>query len=185
MPDPLEGFSSLFRDFIIPRGSLIPAALANEVPRRPSTRSTVAVVEPTEEIAELADKASSLLGYGRLQRATKSKLARVLKELDIEIFNTEEVETYKQQTTLVHRGQVYGNSNAWSRTAISKYDKPIPEFVLNKAVQLKENLPNVEIYVDELQSTVISDPFLYVFFGNEGYYIEVWDEPKFEGRISK
>ena len=90
MPDPLEGFSSLFRDFIIPRGSLIPAALA-EGAKRPSTRSTVAVIEPTQEIAELADKASSLLGYGKLQQATKSRLARVLKELCIEIFNTEEI----------------------------------------------------------------------------------------------
>lgn len=74
---------------------------------------------------------------------------------------------------------------AWHRIAISKYLKAIPEFVVNKAIQIKEALPEVKIFVEELQYD--PDPFLVVTCENdnftEQYYVEVWEEPLFEGRF--
>ena len=74
----------------------------------------------------------------------------------------------------------------WNKTTIKIYGeegKEIPEYVLNKAIQVKYEVPEVEILIDEF--TVVPDPFLFVKLGAESYYIEVWDEPKFEGRLTK
>lgn len=78
----------------------------------------------------------------------------------------------------------------WCATNLSLYNKPIPEFVLNYALQIKEHADErVEFRVEELTVTNIPhrslDPFLIVVSHKESYYIAVWNEPKFEGRITK
>lgn len=77
-------------------------------------------------------------------------------------------------------------NSSWYRIRIAEYAKAIPEFVVRKAIQIKEALPQVSVFVEELQRD--PDPFLVVSFEGENYieeyYVEVWEEPKFEGRFS-
>lgn len=75
----------------------------------------------------------------------------------------------------------------WAHHDIAKYDRPIPEHILLKAIQIKEALPVAYIYVEQLEETEDSkvrptpDPFLVVWHGTENYYIDVWDERDYEG----
>ncbi len=73
----------------------------------------------------------------------------------------------------------------WGWTQIGRYEKPIPEFVLNKAVTLKREIPMVELFIEEVKKVPLRDPFLVAVLGKERFYLEVWNEPKFEGRITK
>jgi len=69
----------------------------------------------------------------------------------------------------------------WKKIPIKDYDKLIPEFALQTAVDLKERIPSVSIYIEELiVNEVPRDPFLVATdaSGNE-FYLEVWNEPKF------
>jgi hypothetical protein len=78
---------------------------------------------------------------------------------------------------------------SWDKTRIEQYREPIPEFVLNKAIQIKKAMPEVRIYVQHLSEH--PDPFLIVATKHKDYecldaqelWVEVWEEPKFEGRI--
>lgn len=88
----------------------------------------------------------------------------------------------------------------WEQHDIAQYKEAIPEFVLNKALQIKKALPETVICIEFLNES--PDPFLVVkrqedvFYGTEtdgkrpsykkdaeSYYVEVWNEPKFEGRL--
>jgi hypothetical protein len=77
----------------------------------------------------------------------------------------------------------------WDKIEIDKYREPIPEFVINKAIQIKRRLPEVRIFVEHLSEH--PDPFLvvatkhpeYQYVYKEEFYVEVWEEPKFEGKI--
>lgn len=95
----------------------------------------------------------------------------------------EEDEEPKKYKSSKRTFRVPGSS--WVRSRIVDYVKAIPEFVINKAIQIKKALPQVEIFVEELQTD--PDPFLVVTFETdsykEEYYVEVWEEPKFEGRF--
>lgn len=66
----------------------------------------------------------------------------------------------------------------WTNTEIKNYQQPIPEFVLRKALQIKEKVPDAQFFVEHLEEKY--DPFLKVKHGNLDLYIEVWNEPKFE-----
>lgn len=135
--------------------------------------------------AELANKAVALLGYDVLANDVGicDKLGVVLKKLEIEPFEPTTVAVYKQ--AMRQKASYESNFNTvyfkWERVQISDYRKPIPIHVLNKAVQIKEQLPQVEIFIEEL--TRVPDPFLVVKFGREEFYVEVWDEPKFEQEL--
>lgn len=147
--------------------------------------------------AQLASKAEMLLGYTTLKENVRvaGELGKVLLELDIEPFTKDSVERYKKSkmTKITYRRNWTNvtETRKWTRHPISGYSKPIPEFVLNKAVQIKEKLPDVQFLIDELgtvrrlKKIQPPDPFLVAVLGNEEYYIEVWDEPKFEGRIRR
>jgi hypothetical protein len=78
----------------------------------------------------------------------------------------------------------------WRATPISAYKKPIPEFVLNKAVQIAEKCPKAEFTIEELQveryqriQRTLPDPFLVAKLGSESFFVEVWDEPLFENKL--
>ena len=83
----------------------------------------------------------------------------------------------------------------WRRTSLNNFindnDNVIPAHVLLKAIQIKRACPEVTFQVEYLDNT--KDPFLrteikdpehpnYDWY-NHIYYIEVWDEPKFERTI--
>jgi hypothetical protein len=57
----------------------------------------------------------------------------------------------------------------------------VPDYVKAKAAEITSHLPNATLEVDELRSSErVYDPFLVVSYGEETYYVEVWDEPVFE-----
>lgn len=69
----------------------------------------------------------------------------------------------------------------WTPIPIGKYTRPIPEFALQTAVDLKQKCPEAEFFVEELQLKKRAlDPFLVVHDsqGNK-HYLEVWNEPGF------
>jgi hypothetical protein len=178
-------------------------------------QSLTAVEGVTEQIVSLAAQARELLGYdvlgkqtGAIQTMELTELQMALKELEIEIMFPADVERYQrerqiEQTKLnfekwlqefsksdvkLHRWNRF-DGPAWGVDKISEYKQPIPEFVLAKAVQIKQRVPECEIYVESLQDH--PDPFLIVATATanrydepkERYYVEVWAEPKFEGRL--
>ncbi|MEK7514315.1 MAG: hypothetical protein AAB587_00610 [Patescibacteria group bacterium] len=67
----------------------------------------------------------------------------------------------------------------WKRISIKEYEKPIPENVLVTSVKIKENLPEVNIFVEELVR--VHEPFLVVEYEGVSEYVEVWAEPDFKG----
>jgi hypothetical protein len=169
-----------------------------------------------DEVLTLAADAEIILGYNVLQNSLTSpaetpRLAKTLSELGIEILNKQDVTIYMRERLcdrtleLLDEWQKsnpepvsawgFGGSFSgpqWSATPISKYTDAIPEFVVNKAVQIKRALPDVQIFIRHL--TEDKDPFLEVTLGeadswnaddngSERYFIEVWEEPKFEGRL--
>lgn len=57
----------------------------------------------------------------------------------------------------------------------------VPDYLKAKAAEIASNLPNATFDVDELRSSErVYDPFLVVSYGDETYYVVVWDEPVIE-----
>jgi hypothetical protein len=83
-------------------------------------------------------------------------------------------------------------SARWDSSYISNYRRPIPDFALERALQVKAALPEANFYVQELtESTNIQhtefkpappDPFLVMDYRGVQLHLDVWNEPKFEGR---
>lgn len=167
---------------------------------------------PTRDLAEmdqdrlaLATRAADLLGYhgltadvtGQTAVITKQgKLSETLRTLDIEVLDTATVIDYQlDEVRRLTREHIlednfddwttgYFSAAQWQHTKLAEYARPVPEFVLEKAVRIKEALPQVEFYIQHL-SDPKSDPFLIAAIGKEIYYIEAWDEPRFEGRLTR
>jgi hypothetical protein len=90
--------------------------------------------------------------------------------------------------------ELWGSGNRktlrWIRTSLQRYEGCIPEFVLSKALQIKTAVPEVRFEIEQLiqqeehkPAQPRPDPFLIVSLGNESYYIEVWDEKKYESTL--
>jgi hypothetical protein len=142
----------------------------------------------------LADKAASLLGYTKLQKEIKTpgRLGMALLELEIQPLVKSTVVAYKEkrldrERRKYEKENMYGNRYTqvlWKEQSLEGYKEEVPEFVLNKAVQIAEKVPGTKFFVEELKVvTKTVDPFLIARHGGEEYYIEVWDEPKFEGKL--
>src|SRR5271165_6832711 len=122
-------------------------------------KSVIGVVEShNQALASLAEQAKSVLGYDVLSKLTTveekvelSSLQQALKDLDIEVLNADDVELYKKERlveqTVVqmklwlkeeNRSRFMGPD--WESITIDKYREPIPEFVIAKAVQIKQAL---------------------------------------------
>lgn len=176
--------------------------------KRESLKSKVVVV--TDERMTLAAKVAEVLKYNVLmnvmspdlsEKSDSMELAKVLAELDIDVLNPEDVRMYQAQMQLQRTRELcevwiaengsmtpesynYFRGPCWNRTKIEEYKLPVPEFVLNKAVQIKEKCPEAEFYIQHLEDH--PDPFLVVeipkagYGHKERYFVEVWDEPKFE-----
>lgn len=69
----------------------------------------------------------------------------------------------------------------WFRKHLSSFEKPIPHKVLNVALSLKKQNPNIDFVVHELEVEQRPlDPFLSARLGNAELYIARWDEPSFK-----
>ena len=144
----------------------------------------VAEASITDERKRLANEAKQLLGYGVInediahKEATK-RVAEVFSKLGIEPLDRNKVNAYKQQkvdevSNSYTRGQ-------WCAYALAQYSRAVPEFAISRAIELKRELPDAQFFVEEIVTSRI-DPFMYMVCGGETYYLDVWDEPGFEGR---
>jgi len=170
-----------------------------EIPR---TKAGLAVAEKPLGNSErdlLAAQAASKLGYTPLRddaQGSKSLgamtglLTETLLKLEIDVLNTEHVLQYQiaeaGRLTLekIHERfdswvSGYFSPATWNHARLTDYKQPIPEFVIRKAIQIKDALPDVQFFVHHL-SEPKADPFLIAVFGYEMYYVEAWDEPGFE-----
>lgn len=166
---------------------------SREILRRVPARAVQADTNNMQ--ARLAMDAEKLLGYGVLRHrmGLESPLLDVLAKLEIEPFVQDTVERYKFEMLVYAAAEVRRQDEErhvepwarrgarWERGPIQKYQAPIPEFALEKALQIKRECPEARFEIDALH--VVPDPFLVVSLGDgrDGrYYIDVWDEPKFE-----
>lgn len=73
---------------------------------------------------------------------------------------------------------------SWDDTSIESYERPIPEWVLRTAIQIKEEWPKSELVIEELRAKKrVIDPFLWVRYKGVRLYVSVWNEPKFTGKM--
>jgi hypothetical protein len=171
-------------------------------------------------LLSLAESAREVLGYDVLEKrmnttvvvAETTCLRMTLQSLGIEVLVEQDVARYQKEQLIAHtaakmqewmkqtgekgmddfhtHGLHQFNSPGWQRTAIKEYRQPIPEHILAKAVEVKQQMPECEIWVESLEDH--PDPFMIVAGGppryswykpEEHYYLAAWDEPKFEGRL--
>jgi len=152
-------------------------------------------VTPVGELeANLAEMAAEILGYSAVEAKREAeyvqampKLKSALANLEIEILNPNDVARYKMEKRHAAECRLLTERSErepqlfWQEREIAKYRKPIPDFVLNKAIQIKKEIPECTLNIEELDEN--PDPFLLVKIGySEEYYVEVWSEPRFERR---
>ena len=157
------------------------------------SRVTLHKSEVSSEMQEFAEEVQRILGYSRLKQNLKGNVLRnLLASIEVDILDEKQVKSYKKYVEenfdpgLEVEAEEEEESDdeffGWDSVSIKEYDEPIPEFVLAKAIELKKRLPEVKLYIEYFGE---KDPFLIATYGEEKYYIEVWDEPKFEGRLTK
>jgi asparagine synthetase B (glutamine-hydrolysing) len=162
------------------------------------------VFKPEKAVVTLAAKARILLRYSVLQKSLKSGLlVQCLAYLEIEALDAKLVQKYMDEmedkmnnpspsSRSTSKKRKFDDEDedddesdeqyAWEKSLLEDYNQPVPEFVLNKAVQIAEQVPETKFYVVHMER--VQDPFLLVKLGGEEIYVEVWEEPLFEGRIT-
>lgn len=145
-----------------------------------------------------------VLGYGGVDEAlTLKRVAEVLAKLDIEPFDPKIVAAYKKEQADALKSRKrkrtgWGYTVAtgvWVDSKIQDYKQGVPAFALLRATQVKKALTAQGIasafHVEELtkrQHRVVLlniDPFMVLHVGSKKFYLDVWNEPKFEGRRTK
>ena len=81
--------------------------------------------------------------------------------------------------------KINSTNRIWRRSELGYYHKPVPDFALQTAKDIKEKCPDAKFFIEELEITNVpfADPFLIVkpdSYSKEEFYIEVWNEPKFK-----
>lgn len=152
----------------------------------------------TEE--SLMAEVKEVLGYSEVDKAVElRKAAAILKELDIEPFENSRVEAYKRaeakRITKTYRdswGNTRQSKGYWKATPLRDYKKHVPGFALIRATEIKKAMNaagiNADFVVEELSrrtKTIVVDPFMILHVAGKKLYIDVWNEPKFEGRRTK
>lgn len=153
-------------------------------------------VDLTDEDRKLAVEAETWLGYQPLRKAlhVAGLLRRVLAKLEIEVLDQESVDAYKAQMVEHYRSSNKLPMPTWRLVPLAQYTQEVPKFALRKAVDIKRELPEARLYVDQLAI----DPFLIVSMTElpdpphnckrgldpeTAAYVEVWSEPKFEATM--
>jgi len=176
-------------------------------------KQSLGVLDKVDEVlASLAEQAKEVLGYDVLAKhsvavAELTPLQVALKDAEIEILNPKDVAQYQKERLIERTQELVADwikdvsslseirsynrfgGPSWTEFKIAEYKQPVPEFVLAKAVQIKTAFPECEIFIEHLEDH--PDPFLTVqipdgrayYQPREKYYVEVWAEPKFEGRV--
>lgn len=135
-------------------------------------------------------KVAKVLGYRHgldiAQGNTASgRLAAAFAKIGLQPFTDESVDAYREAKEKKNPGF------SWEDCPIEEYTRPIPEFALQTAMDLKKLLPGATFQIDELvEDKNVGDPFLVMTYpGDDGdeylYYMEVWNEPGFSGERVK
>lgn len=143
------------------------------------------------------DKAAELLGYQckteiDYPTETDGALRNAIARLGIETLDVQSVLRYQAERlaeSLMASGLNITSTSryddGWNRRKLSEYKQPIPDFALERALQLKATCPEVEFMVEELAK----DPFLIAYIpsgsygAKEAYYIACWEEARFEATL--
>jgi hypothetical protein len=185
-----------------PELSMTPTLEVVELPSREMLKRVpvdIKNLDLTDPRQKLATEAETLLGYTPLRQElrTPGMLKLVLAKLEISVLEQISVFAYKKQMV-----QHYSTSGkmldpTWRITSLKNYGQQVPEFVLQKAVEIKRELPEAMFYVEQLAI----DPFLIVTLkplndfvssyntlkrvldAETAAYVEVWSEPKFEATM--
>lgn len=154
------------------------------------------------ERGRLASRAADLLGYKALVTDVSGvssfgvfsgKLTETLLKLEMDVLDAGMVIDYQMEEIGRRTKEVvterlsdwvsgWFTIASWQHTSLSEYTQPVPEFVLDKAIRIKEALPEVQFYIQHLNDPK-ADPFLIAKLDKEIYYVDAWDEPRFEGRL--
>lgn len=122
------------------------------------------------ERAKIATRAADLLGYkvlanhmsGQTVAATsEGRLTEALRTLEIDVLDNASVIKYQMEEagrrTAEKIGEDFRNWTTgwftaanWTHTTLTEYEQPIPEFVLDKALRIKERLPEVIFHIQHL-----------------------------------
>lgn len=158
--------------------------LPEPMPKESLSRTAVVAAEPEQAVIQerrsLASRAARILGYKHYDSVLDKKVrdercawlaSKAFEKLGFDPLDEKKVLAYKST-------HPFGYS--WERSTIEKYDSPIPDFALSRAIELKQELRQANFEIEYLR--VNPDPFLVMVYGDKRYYIDVWDEPKFEGR---
>lgn len=152
----------------------------------------------TEEA--VMDEVKSLLGYGGVDKAKEwATVVEIFKELDIEPFNNATVSEYKREAAKKLNssyrdswGDIRETRGVWNKQLLRNYKGDVPAFALLRAAQVQKalNAANVQgtFYVEELTKRsrkIVVDPFMVLNVCGRWLYLDVWNEPKFEGRRTK
>lgn len=151
---------------------------------------------PTTNLAEMWETLSNstqILGYVYADRTlARQKLFETLSKCDIMPFESKAVQDYKNKKRRQYNAfKMPWNRMHWWSTPLTHYDAPVPMDVLNKAMQIKENLPRgwsamtlelgVQYFAQKPKETLYGDPFLTAkLYTDEIFYLAVWDEPTFK-----
>lgn len=144
--------------------------------------------------SDVAAEAESILGF---KRRDAWPLLQVLKDLDIQPLNAEQVAAYKKSkegrkrkvNNGYYRGTVTVTTTKWKSVKLSDFAGEVPLAILAKAVEIKKALPEVEFDVESLvehkrtSQRRLPDPFLVAKHNGRSVYIDVWDEPEFESKL--
>ena len=153
----------------------------------------------TDPRQKLASEAEALLGYTPLRQElrTPGTLKRVLAKLEISVLEEKGVSAYKKQMAEHYSTSGKMFDPTWRITPLKDYRQPVPEFALQKAIEIKRELPEAMFYVEQLAI----DPFLIVTLNplqdfmspwntlkraldpETAVYVEAWSEPKFEATM--
>ena len=153
----------------------------------------------TDPRQKLAAEAEALLGYTPLRQElrTPGTLKRVLAKLEISVLEEKGVLAYKKQMAEHYSTSGKMFDPTWRITPLKDYRQQVPEFALQKAIEIKRELPEAMFYVEQLAI----DPFLIVTLNplqdfaspwntlkraldpETAVYVEAWSEPKFEATM--
>lgn len=149
--------------------------------------------KPSAMTLDLAERAQRRLGYSALSMRIRDASAKVNSEAQVlaaftkvgcDPLDPKKVEAYKEERLKVlnkgkdpNRESVYH----WDSLELRYYHQPVPEFALSRALELSEALPGASFYVEHT-TDAHPDPFMVMYYQGMKFYVDVWDEPSFEGR---
>lgn len=157
-------------------------------------RKAISVESLQELDSRTLAEARTVLGYGKQRPKQKqiNIIAQVFRELEIEPFDNRTVKRYKSNLVREKNSRISINAYTrwyWGRFEISRYRRPIPLFALARAVSLTKALTRAgvgsRVEIETLRRYRDDDPFMVLVAAGCRFYLDVWDEPKFEGRRRK